>query len=70
MMNGVLESAQPIRRPGVPDDIAHAALWLASDDSSFVTGYALVVDDGLSGGRQWSEAQQRRAMLRAALGLA
>jgi NAD(P)-dependent dehydrogenase (short-subunit alcohol dehydrogenase family) len=69
MMKGVLESAQPIKRPGAPDDIAHAALWLASDDSTFVTGHALVVDGGLSGGRQWSETQQRREMLRAALGL-
>ena len=49
--------AQPIRRPGRPDDIAKAALWLASDDSGFVNGHALVVDGGVSGGRMWSDYQ-------------
>jgi NAD(P)-dependent dehydrogenase (short-subunit alcohol dehydrogenase family) len=70
LMKGVLETLQPIQRSGLPEDIAHAALWLASDDSSFINGHALVVDGGLSGGRLWSEGQQRRAMLRAAMGLA
>jgi NAD(P)-dependent dehydrogenase (short-subunit alcohol dehydrogenase family) len=69
LMKGVLEAMQPIRRSGLPEDIAHAALWLASDDSTFVNGHALVVDGGLIGGRQWSEVQQRRGMLRSALGL-
>lgn len=50
--------AQPIRRPGHPDDIAKAALWLASDDSGFVNGHALVVDGGVSGGRMWSDYQK------------
>jgi NAD(P)-dependent dehydrogenase (short-subunit alcohol dehydrogenase family) len=69
LMKGVLEQLQPIQRAGLPEDIAQAALWLASDDSTFVNGHALVVDGGLIGGRRWSEAQQRRAMLRATLGL-
>ena len=64
LMKGVLETLQPIRRPGLPEDIAHAALWLASDESSFVNGHALVVDGGLTGGRLWSETEQRRVMLR------
>ena len=68
-MKGVLETLQPIKRPGLPEDIAHAALWLASDESSFVNGHALVVDGGLVGGRLWSEVEQRRAMLRVALGV-
>jgi NAD(P)-dependent dehydrogenase (short-subunit alcohol dehydrogenase family) len=69
LMKGVLENVQPIKRAGLPEDIAHAALWLASDDSTFVNGEALVVDGGLSGGRSWSESQFRRAALLRALGL-
>ena len=69
LMKGVLEQFQPIPRSGLPEDIAHAALWLAGDDATFVNGEALVVDGGLTGGRRWSENQQRRAMLRSALGL-
>ena len=39
--------AQPIARPGLPEDIAAAALYLACDDSRFVTGTHLVVDGGI-----------------------
>lgn len=50
-----LARAQPIPRAGLPEDIAQAALWLASDDSSFVTGQAIVVDGGwtASARNQW-----------------
>lgn len=41
-----LINAQPIPRAGLPEDIAHAALWLASDESSFVTGQSIIVDGG------------------------
>lgn len=41
-----LANLQPIRRAGLPEDIANAALWLASDESSFVTGQAIIVDGG------------------------
>ncbi len=37
---------RPLRRIGRPEDIAQAALYLASDAASFVTGTALVVDGG------------------------
>jgi NAD(P)-dependent dehydrogenase (short-subunit alcohol dehydrogenase family) len=33
-------------RPGRPEELAHAALWLLSDDASYVTGIALPVDGG------------------------
>jgi NAD(P)-dependent dehydrogenase (short-subunit alcohol dehydrogenase family) len=43
-----LQQMQPWPEPGQPDDIAAAALFLASDDARFVTGEALVVDGGLT----------------------
>jgi NAD(P)-dependent dehydrogenase (short-subunit alcohol dehydrogenase family) len=38
----------PIGRAGQPEDVAEAALWLASDRASFITGIALPVDGGFS----------------------
>jgi 3-oxoacyl-[acyl-carrier protein] reductase len=42
-----LLSATPLRRIGKPDDIAHAAVYLACDESSFVTGQWLSPNGGL-----------------------
>jgi NAD(P)-dependent dehydrogenase (short-subunit alcohol dehydrogenase family) len=38
----------PMGRVGQPIEIAHAALWLASDEASFVTGVALPIDGGFT----------------------
>ncbi|MDF2365728.1 SDR family oxidoreductase [Sneathiella sp.] len=54
----VLSQAQPIRRAGLPDDIAKAALFLASDDSTFVNAADILVDGGMIGGRHWSVHQE------------
>ena len=48
MLRTLLGSAHPLPRAGEPEDIANAALWLASDESSFVTGQAIAIDGGMS----------------------
>jgi 2-keto-3-deoxy-L-fuconate dehydrogenase len=45
-MRRQLHARQPIGRMGRPDEIAHAALYLASDEASFITGSLLVIDGG------------------------
>jgi NAD(P)-dependent dehydrogenase (short-subunit alcohol dehydrogenase family) len=43
-----LHARQPIGRMGKPDEIAYAALYLASDEASFATGSEMIVDGGLT----------------------
>jgi len=66
LMKGTLAEMQAIRRAGLPEDIANAALFLASDSSSFITGVTLKVDGGLLSGRipqDQEENQERFAKL-------
>ncbi|WP_042354503.1 SDR family NAD(P)-dependent oxidoreductase [Bacillus rubiinfantis] len=45
---GRLIQATPLQRLGKPEDIANAALFLASDESSYINGAELVIDGGFS----------------------
>lgn len=47
LLNQLIQ-ATPLQRLGKPDDIAKAALFLASDDSSYITGAEIVIDGGFS----------------------
>jgi NAD(P)-dependent dehydrogenase (short-subunit alcohol dehydrogenase family) len=67
VMKQVLTGHQPIRRAGIVDDIAQAAVFLASDESTFINGHNLVVDGGLTCGRLWSVQQEGIKAMRQAL---
>ena len=54
-------AAQPLPRAGLPEDIAQAALYLASDAGSFVSGQDIVVDGGVVAGSRWSQLLKTRA---------
>ena len=45
-----LAATYPLRRLVTPDDVANAVMWLASDESSYVTGHELVIDGGFTVG--------------------
>jgi NAD(P)-dependent dehydrogenase (short-subunit alcohol dehydrogenase family) len=67
ILQRLYKTAQPIPRTGLPEDIAQAAVFLASDESSFINGHDLVVDGAMTGGRNWSQQQQGFAALRNSL---
>ena len=62
-------AAQPIPRAGLPDDVASAAVFLASDESSFITGHDIVVDGGQIAGRFWTAQQEGLDRMRQAFGI-
>jgi NAD(P)-dependent dehydrogenase (short-subunit alcohol dehydrogenase family) len=63
VISDLFATVQPIPRAGVTDDIANAAVFLASDVASFVTGQDLAVDGGIVpfGKVGWQESMEFRA---------
>lgn len=50
VVRSAFEAKHPLGRICTPEEVARAALYLASDDAAFVTGAALVIDGGLTAG--------------------
>jgi len=59
---------QPVPRPGLPEDVARATLFLASDAAGFINGQDLPVDGGIIAGRPFSVGLADRRALAEALG--
>jgi NAD(P)-dependent dehydrogenase (short-subunit alcohol dehydrogenase family) len=54
-------------RAGMPDDVASAVIFLASDEASFITGRDLVIDGGMIAGRRYSDSEAGRRAMKSAL---
>jgi NAD(P)-dependent dehydrogenase (short-subunit alcohol dehydrogenase family) len=59
---------QPVPRAGLPEDVAAAALFLASDGARFINGQDIAVDGGIMAGRPFSRGLADRRALAQALG--
>ena len=62
-------NAQPVARSGMPDDIANAVAFLASEDASFMTGASLIVDGGITVGPRHSWDPEAPGMFDALLAM-
>ncbi|OCF61155.1 hypothetical protein L486_00799 [Kwoniella mangroviensis CBS 10435] len=52
-------SLNPLQRQGLPSEVAQTALFLASDDSSYINGQVIPVDGGLSAGLPYNKSDIR-----------
>jgi len=67
-VKGALSKLQAIPRAGLPDDIASAALFLAGDESGFITAEDIIVDGGLIAGRRYAEVLAGGSVWKSAIG--
>src|SRR5262245_28331720 len=61
-----IEAAHALGRLGEPEEVANVALFLASDDASFVSGASITVDGGFHAGKRFGISEQLMAAVEAA----
>lgn len=57
-MNKFFARTVPLKRAGLPEDVAHLTLFLASDDSAYCTGQEFVIDGGATAYINWTGSQR------------